>query len=92
MTLDDIPADEMRTMTKDMARLFLAAKCEPECHCCFADIEVGMRFQLASVDGTDEMLCYECSPSDLVEKRNRDKRALEARLARPYGGYSRPSR
>ena len=88
MTLDDIPADVILTLTGEMNRLFNAAGCTPLCHACSSDILIGKKFKLLSFLGTDEMLCGRCTREDLEE----EKREMERLAALPRrGGFSRPS-
>ena len=103
MTLDDVPADKIMTLTDELDRLFKAAGCEPACHACSVGIESGEEFQLLSFHGTDEMLCHKCTREDLEEQRRekeRRQREREEYIAkyrhgntgpRMGGGYSRPT-
>jgi len=57
MTIDDIPADRVITMTEETDALFRAARCRPTCHVCKSEINPGDEFQLVSHLGRDEMTC-----------------------------------
>ncbi len=90
MTLDDIKPDVTMTLTEEHERLFQFAGCEPACHACDDDINVGQIFQLATHDDRDVMLCGTCDIDKLKEKEAEELRASLAR--RRSGGYSRPTR
>lgn len=89
MTLDDVPAGVLQVMTPELARLFRAAGCQPMCHACAENIEVGDTFQLLSFDGRDQMLCALCDREDLEALELRREEQLQER--RRSGGYSRQS-
>ena len=97
MTLDDIEADEMVVMTNTIHRLFMVAKCDPACHCCRNDINIGHTFCLAEYKDRDVMLCEKCTVKDLVQNTLKEERAVERdrkrrkRLGLPPRGYSRPT-
>lgn len=74
MTLDDVPADKIMTLTDELNRLFKAAGCKPQCHACGVEIEIGAEFQLLSFYGTDEMLCHKCKREELEERRREEER------------------
>lgn len=104
MTLDDVPADTILTLTKDLDRLFRFANCDPTCHACDKTIKIGTDFQLISVspkdrphkryyvdpDGpyTDEMACGKCTRADLT----RAAQTLEAMIPILHSGYTRISK
>lgn len=103
MTIDDVPADVIQELTPELDRLFRVAHCRPGCHSCFKKIEVGSKFQLLSLNGTDEMLCNVCTSEDLERKHTKDLAAKkqrdaeyladqQSRRARGHSGYSRPSK
>lgn len=107
MTLDDVPADTVTTLTDALDRLFKFAGCKPTCHACKKSIAVGSEFQLLSFKGKDEMLCNECTKDDLEVEHQAKLEKREQLLDGPYGrrtghswngqnwvspGYSRPSR
>ena len=93
MNVADIPADDLLTLTAPMARAFRTEGCEPACHCCGKDIEIGRKFKLAFIptpstycpqfvpQGEDVMLCYHCTPAKLVEVRERQRKARERQRA-----------
>lgn len=101
MTLDDIPADVLMTLTGELERLFLFARCSPTCHVCGCKISVGDSFQLLSYHGRDEMVCSNCGRDDL-EHQHQEKLAsgykwIEHRSGHGWyhkvvSGYSRVSR
>lgn len=103
MTLDNIPADTLMTLTAELDRLFKFAHCKPSCHACRKPIEVGSAFQLLSFKGKDEMLCTNCDKEKLIEAKAEAARLHEEYLKSPeYAhrnqslkngrwGYSRPS-
>ncbi len=86
MTLDDIPADIMLSLTNELDRLFKAAHCNPACHACYQRIKVGEDFQLLSFDGRDQMVCHNCD-RDKLEKIKQEKERVAA--LPPHRGYSR---
>ena len=97
MTLDDIPADQIFTLTLELERLFRFARCVPKCHACDCPIVVGEDFQLISCiwykgthfeEAVDEMVCGNCDRAKLEAAKERARQ--EAAASR--GGYSRPSR
>jgi hypothetical protein len=49
MSIEQIPADELVTMTELWHRAFNAAGCNPMCHCCHKWISVDVEFKLATV-------------------------------------------
>jgi hypothetical protein len=49
MGIEQIPADELVTMTELWHRAFNAAGCNPMCHCCFKLIPVNEHFKLATI-------------------------------------------
>lgn len=55
MTIEEIPADKLTTMTKVFYQAFVALGCNPTCHCCNKIIAWDNKFKLATVDtyGTD---------------------------------------
>ena len=106
MTLDDVPADTLMTLTAELYRLFRFAHCNPACHACKKSIGVGSEFQLLSFKGKDEMLCKECTKDDLEVVHQASLGKKEKLLNGPHGrrtghngngtnwmnsGYSRPS-
>ena len=104
MTLDDVPADTLMTLTAELDRLFKFARCNPSCHACKKSIGVGSEFQLLSFNGKDEMLCTNCDKEKLIEAKAEAARLHEEYLKSPeyahrnqslkpngYWGYSRPS-
>ena len=92
MTLDDVPADMMLSLTGELDRLFRAARCRPTCHSCWKPIGVGTDFQLLSFRGFDKMVCGKktCNRESL-EKLYQEELASKAR-AEMKSGYSRPSK
>ena len=99
-TLDDVMAGVDTLMTDQLKRLFLAAGCDPTCHCCGRKLKLGSTFKLVPWKGTDEMCCEKCSARQLA---NRDKRVeriarewtLSSRTNNQNGGFhgfSRPSK
>jgi len=95
MVLDDIPADMVKVLTKNVDRLFRMAGCKPMCHCCLKAIKIGQKFKLASDNGTDEMLCVGHGCDLHKMSLLRADRAIAARrlnLSTGGSGYSRPSR
>ena len=98
MNVEDIPADDLMTMTARFVRGFKALGCDPHCHCCEKKIEVGMKFKLAFIkrpqynilsgpDSADEMLCYHCTPAKLLALEKAARNASMERLRR--GGFTR---
>ncbi len=51
--IEDIPADEIVTMTEYWHKAFKASGCSPMCHCCFKKINIGNGFKLGTVATTD---------------------------------------
>lgn len=49
MTIEEIPSDELVTMTDFWHRAFNAAGCNPGCHCCEKLIPVGTNFKLSTI-------------------------------------------
>lgn len=106
MTIDDVPADTITTLTEELDRLFKFAHCNPTCHACRKSIGVGEEFQLLSFEGKDEMLCSGCTKDDLEAVHQTSVEKKEQLLNGPSGrrtghngngtnwmgaGYSRPS-
>lgn len=93
MTLDDIEPDKTLVLTKEMARIFRIADCEPGCHVCYKLIEVGDKFKLATYDKQDTMLCDKCTVADLIKQEEEEAERLKESLWRGRGtGYSRPTK
>jgi hypothetical protein len=100
MTLDELPADQIFTMTIELERLFKFARCTPECHGCEHPINIGEDFQLLSMvfdkgtyyeDERDTMVCGTCDRAQLRARLEAtDEERRQAREA-PRGGYSRPA-
>lgn len=95
MTIDDIKSDTVMELTSDLERLFQLAGCDPMCHACRGDIEIGMQFRLASCVGKhddneyrDVMLCDTCTVDDLLAAEAKAHAAWKKR----GGGFSRSSR
>ena len=92
----DIPADDVLTLTAALARAFRTENCEPACHCCGKDIQIGRKFKLAFIpskeplslfsDGHDVMLCYHCTPAKLAIAREKER---VARMRRAGHGFTR---
>ncbi len=77
--IEQIPADKKLVMTPVLHRGFLAAGCDPHCHCCRTGIVNGDTFWLAFIEtidaeaignykekGTDHMLCDTCTKVDYI--------------------------
>ena len=95
--IDDIPADEEVILTATMDRAFKVLGCDPTCHCCEEEINIGDVFKLACVDNEDEMLCAKCTPEQLIAKQKAAQaEAVQLSLASASylrsGGFSRPHR
>ena len=102
MTLDEVPADQIMTLTPELDRAFKAAGCKPECHVCRNTIVVGKDFELVSFMGYDQMTCSKCGRKGL-ERKHQEKLddgyewiKHPGQLGywykpKPGGGYSRPS-
>ncbi len=95
MTLDDVKPDTVMVLTADLERLFELADCRPMCHACRRDIDIDMKFRLATCRGRhheeewrDVMLCDTCTIADLLTA---EAEAHRLHLARG-GGFSRPSK
>ena len=87
MNLDDVPADAVMILTQELDRLFKFANCNPRCHACQKQIDIGQQFQLVSFRGMDRMTCGTCDRSGLERARQKYLANLPGR-----GGYSRASR
>lgn len=90
MTLDDIKPDVTLALTKHHERLFKVAGCDPACHACDVEINIGDQYKLATYKERDVMLCNGCTVADLVRKaRNKQRRAKRWHERNP--GFSRPT-
>lgn len=98
MTVEQIPADKLMTMTEEWHRAFNASGCNPMCHGCYKNIKVNEKFKLATIEAAvakgsaarntieskEVMLCEKCNPED-VEKQ--DAKVIEEyRKMREEGG------
>jgi hypothetical protein len=67
MNIEQIPSDELVTMTDFWHRAFNTKGCDPGCHCCGKALAIGSTFKLATVDRLAEgqtrevMLCDTCT-------------------------------
>ena len=91
MTLDDIKADVTLTLTREHERLFKAADCNPSCHACLDDIEVGRKYMLATYKDRDVMLCDRCDIPALKRYHRRLAYDRRVRIAAGGSGFSRPA-
>ena len=101
MTIDDIPADVLMTLTNELDRLFRAVHCKPTCHGCGATLSVGDSFQLISYRGRDQMACSKCDREKIEQqqrKRMENAGLHWSKVTNDYEypdrgkGYSRPSK
>lgn len=111
MNIKDIPPDDVLTMTKQLVRAFVLLGCDPECHSCLKQIRPGMKFKLAfckptvavlmknsrlTEEGTDQMLCRECTPKTLfanIAKRRKEAtmtHSIRSVIGSVGSGYTRP--
>jgi|JI10StandDraft_1071094.scaffolds.fasta_scaffold34252_8 hypothetical protein len=76
MSIRDIPANEIVTMSTNLHRAFCSQGCEPACHGCSKSLPPGSQFQLATLENktaksVDVMLCEMCKPSSELAERIR---------------------
>ena len=100
--LDAIPADVTMPMTEPLQRAFRMAECDPACHVCGDQIDIGDDFILATIrhvhprwddeEFTDEMVCGKHTRKDL-EVLSKEQTDEEQRIVDlpPHKGFSRPS-
>ena len=96
LMIDKIPADEDTILTTLLKRAFQYHSCNPACHCCGNDINVGEIFKLASIEAEepwnkgnfyDHMLCRNCTAQDYIDKQALRRTERERRAGM---GFSRP--
>ena len=92
MTLDDIKPNTTYSLTQGMDLLFRAANCAPRCHGCYEQIRLGDKFELATHEDNDVMLCDLCEVADLIRRERERQRKLRGGFSRPTkGGGDRPA-
>lgn len=102
MKIEEIPADKIVTMTKELHRLFKAGGCAPMCHACNKKLTVGESFKLSTLvtavrkgslnytdlESREVMLCDTCTTEDL-NKPEIDKIKIEKARRAAGGGCFR---